>query len=49
MRVDVNPRHAEVTPGQPLAVTVTIANTATVIGGYTIRVLGADPSFTIGR
>ncbi|MDX6207625.1 MAG: hypothetical protein QOE24_16, partial [Frankiales bacterium] len=45
MRVEVTPRRAEAVPGQPLAVVVTIANTSTVIGGYAIRVLGADPSW----
>lgn len=45
MRLDVSPRRADITPGVPLHVTITIANTSTVIGGYVIRVLGADPSW----
>lgn len=45
MRVDVSPRQLEVTPGLAQALTVTIANTETVIAGYAIRVLGADPSW----
>ncbi|HZC72286.1 MAG TPA: carboxypeptidase regulatory-like domain-containing protein [Jatrophihabitans sp.] len=45
MRVEVAPRRAAVTPGQPQPFTVTIMNTSTVIGGYVIRVLGADPSW----
>jgi 5-hydroxyisourate hydrolase-like protein (transthyretin family) len=45
MRVDVTPRHAEILPGVPLQVTVNISNTSTVIGGYSLRVLGADPSW----
>jgi hypothetical protein len=45
MRLDVSPRRADITPGIPLSITVTIANTSTVIGGYVLRVLGADPSW----
>jgi hypothetical protein len=45
MRVDVTPRQATILPGVPLEVKVTVANTSTVIGGYTLRVLGADPSW----
>jgi uncharacterized membrane protein len=45
VRVGVAPRRADVTPGVPVPVTVTITNTTTVIGGYTIRVLGADPGW----
>ncbi len=45
MRVDVTPRQADILPGQPHPLTVTIANTSTVIGGYAIRVLGADPGW----
>jgi Carboxypeptidase regulatory-like domain len=45
VRVDVHPRQAELVPGQPVPVTVTITNTSTVIGGYTVRLLGADPSW----
>lgn len=45
MRVEVMPRHADITPGVPLDVTISVTNTATVIGGYTVRVLGADPGW----
>ena len=45
MRVDVTPRRAEILPGQPQPLTITIANTSSVIGGYAIRVLGADPGW----
>lgn len=45
MRVDVTPRQAAVIPGHQQPVTITITNTGTVIGGYTIRVLGADPGW----
>jgi 5-hydroxyisourate hydrolase-like protein (transthyretin family) len=34
-----------VTPGTALGVIVTISNDSTVIGGYTVRVLGADPGW----
>lgn len=45
MHVDITPRRFELTPGVPQAVHVTISNTDTVIGGYAVRVLGADPSW----
>ncbi|MFL6162092.1 MAG: carboxypeptidase regulatory-like domain-containing protein [Jatrophihabitantaceae bacterium] len=45
MRVDVGPRSNLVEPGRPLPITVTITNTGELIGGYTLRVLGADPSW----
>jgi 5-hydroxyisourate hydrolase-like protein (transthyretin family) len=45
MRVDVTPRRADVQPGLPIPLVVTITNTGTVIGGYAIRVLGADPGW----
>ena len=45
MRVDVTPRAGLVEPGRPLPITVTITNTGELIGGYTLRVLGADPSW----
>lgn len=45
MRVDVTPRRADITAGMPLPVQITITNTSTVIGGYTVRVLGADPGW----
>jgi hypothetical protein len=43
MRVDVEPRSATVFPGQPTVLTVRVVNTATVISGQRIRVLGVDP------
>lgn len=45
MHVDVEPRRFELQPGIPQAIVVTISNTGTVIGGYAVRVLGADPSW----
>lgn len=45
MHVDISPRRFELTPGIPQPVHVTISNTDTVIGGYAVRVLGADPSW----
>ncbi|TAM92581.1 MAG: hypothetical protein EPN43_02190 [Jatrophihabitans sp.] len=45
MRVDVSPRQCDILPGVGLPLRVTITNTGTVIGGYTIRVLGADPGW----
>jgi 5-hydroxyisourate hydrolase-like protein (transthyretin family) len=45
MRVDVAPRSSVIEPGRSLPVTVTVTNTGELIGGYTVRVLGADPSW----
>jgi len=45
MRVEVTPRQADITPGLPLLLSVTVWNTSTVIGGYALRVLGADPGW----
>ena len=45
MRVDVNPLSVALSPGIAQTVTVTISNTETIIGGYAIRVLGADPGW----
>ncbi|MCU1657749.1 MAG: carboxypeptidase regulatory-like protein, partial [Pseudonocardiales bacterium] len=45
MRVEVTPRQAAVIPGQQQPITITITNTSTVIGGYAVRVLGADPGW----
>lgn len=45
MRVDVSPRHIDAVPGQAAPFNLTIANTSSVIGGYTVRVLGADPGW----
>lgn len=45
MRVDVTPRQITFVPGSPQPITVSIANNETVIAGFTIRVLGADPGW----
>ena len=45
MRVDVSPRQLTFVPGSPQPITVSIANTETVIAGFTVRVLGADPGW----
>ena len=45
MRVDVSPRHVTFVPRSPQPITVTISNTETIIAGFTIRVLGADPGW----
>lgn len=45
MHVDITPRRFDLAPGVPQAIIVTISNTGTVIGGYAVRVLGADPSW----
>jgi hypothetical protein len=45
MRVEVSPGRIEVMPGIPAQITIVITNTSTVIGGYDLRVLGADPSW----
>jgi hypothetical protein len=45
VRVDVAPKRCQVVPGQPLVITVLVTNTSDVIGGYAIRLLGADPSW----
>ena len=45
MRVDVSPRSSVAEPGRTLPITVLVTNTGDLIGGYTLRVLGADPSW----
>jgi type II secretory pathway pseudopilin PulG len=45
VRVEVSPRRVDVNPGIPQQIAVTITNTSTVIGGYDLRVLGADPGW----
>ncbi|WP_026146109.1 carboxypeptidase-like regulatory domain-containing protein [Nocardioides sp. Iso805N] len=45
MIVDVSPRRFTVTPGTPQQLEVTVTNTGDVIGGYALRVLGADPGW----
>ncbi|MDT4960137.1 MAG: hypothetical protein QOD31_3936 [Pseudonocardiales bacterium] len=45
MRVDITPRQAAIVPGHQQPIAITITNTSTVIGGYAVRVLGADPGW----
>jgi hypothetical protein len=45
MRVQVDPQRVEIAENLPFTVQVTVTNTGTVIGGYHLRVLGADPSW----
>lgn len=45
MRVVVTPSRIDVVPGMPAQITITITNTSTVIGGYDLRLLGADPTW----
>jgi len=45
MRVDVDRRRAPATAGAPVVFTLTITNTTDLIGGYTARVLGLDPTW----
>ena len=45
MIVDIAPRRLPVTPGTPQQLQVTVTNTGEVIGGYALRVLGADPGW----
>ncbi|WGL52106.1 carboxypeptidase-like regulatory domain-containing protein [Nocardioides sp. BP30] len=43
--VDVSPRRFTVMPGVPQQIQVTVTNTGDVIGGYALRILGADPGW----
>jgi hypothetical protein len=45
MRVSVSPDRLEVTAGAPHPVAITISNPGSVIGGYAVRILGADPAW----
>ena len=45
MRVEVSPRSSVLEPGRALPITVLVTNTGDLIGGYALRVLGADPSW----
>ena len=50
MRVLVTPDRVEVGDGNAVEINVTVHNTGMLIGGYHLRVLGADPSWvTLGR
>jgi hypothetical protein len=45
VRVSVSPERLEVVPGLEQKLTISLTNPGTVIAGYTVRVLGADPSW----
>jgi hypothetical protein len=45
MRVEVDRRRAPASAGSPVSFVVTVTNTTDLIGGYTARVLGLDPSW----
>src|SRR3712207_4735592 len=45
MRVDIAPRSSILEPGRTVPITVLVTNTGDLIGGYALRVLGADPSW----
>ncbi len=45
MRVVVSPHRLEVSPGVPTDLEITVTNPGTVIGGYTLRLLGLDPGW----
>ncbi|WP_029135755.1 carboxypeptidase-like regulatory domain-containing protein [Nakamurella lactea] len=45
MRVQVDPERVELVAGIPFEISVTVTNTADIIGGYHLRVLGADPGW----
>ncbi len=45
MHVDVAPRRVTAFAGTPVDMLVTVTNSADVIAGYDVRVLGADPSW----
>lgn len=47
MRVSVTPQRVELTEGFPIAVHITVTNDNTLIGGYHLRLLGADPAWVI--
>ena len=45
MIVSVTPKRLDVRPGVGETLRITVSNTSDVIGGYTLRVLGADPGW----
>ena len=47
MRVFVTPDRIELGPEGTVEVLITVHNTGTLIGGYQLRVLGADPSWVM--
>ena len=47
MRVQVTPERVELSEDNAVEVFVTVHNTGSLIGGYHLRVLGADPSWVV--
>lgn len=45
MRVVVSPTRLEVSTGIPVQLEITVTNPGTIIAGYTLRLLGVDPSW----
>ena len=45
MRLQVSPERVELSDIREFEVLITVTNTGTVIGGYHLRILGADPSW----
>jgi hypothetical protein len=45
MRLSVAPTRVELDQSRSFTVAITVTNTGTVIGGYHLRILGADPSW----
>jgi len=45
MRLSVSPTRVELDQSQSFTLAITVTNTGTVIGGYHLRILGADPSW----
>ena len=45
MRVEVTPRHCSVVAGRSTVITVSVTNSASIISGHRIRVLGVDPKW----
>lgn len=45
MRVNVTPQRVELAEDTPFKVSITVTNTGDLIGGYHLRILGADPSW----
>jgi 5-hydroxyisourate hydrolase-like protein (transthyretin family) len=45
VRVNVTPQRVELLDNAPFTVAITVTNTGDLIGGYHLRILGADPSW----
>ena len=45
MRIQVDPQRVEIAENSTFTLRITVTNTGAVIGGYHLRVLGADPSW----